>query len=66
MAPTKRPRKQNPPHVKLFRTSCDVCNRVYEGNFPMWVRIDDFSCICGAPVPAPIVFDEDGQPWEMD
>ncbi len=61
-----RPRKQNPPHVKLFRTSCGTCDRVYEGNFPMWVQIDSFSCICGLPVPAPLVLDEDGEPWEMD
>ena len=62
----KRPRKQNPPHVKLFRTSCAVCGRAYEGNFPMWVRIGAFPCICGAPVPAPLVLDESGEPWQLD
>ena len=62
----QRPRKQNPPHVKLFRSNCESCGRVYEGNFPMWVRIDTFPCICGVPVLAPMVFDNDGQPWEME
>lgn len=47
--------KPNPPHVKLFRTSCRECGRTYEGNFPMWVRIGPFPCICGAIVPAPLV-----------
>jgi hypothetical protein len=28
----------------------------------MWVRIGPFPCICGAPVPAPLVLD-DGEPW---
>jgi hypothetical protein len=60
------PRKQNPPHVKLFRTSCATCGRVYEGNFPMWVRIGDFPCICGARVPAPLVLDDNGEPWQID
>ncbi len=61
-----RPRKQNPPHVKLFRANCKDCSRVYEGNFPMWVRIGPFPCICGARVPAPIVLDNEGEPWELD
>jgi len=61
-----RPRKQNPPHVKLFRASCSACQRTYEGNFPMWVRIGPFPCICGARVPAPLVLDDDGRPWETD
>jgi hypothetical protein len=61
-----RPRKQNPPHVKLFRTNCEACGRVYEGNFPMWVRIGAFPCICGARVPQPLVLEDDGSPWEMD
>ena len=30
----------------------------------MWVRIGAFPCICGSTVPAPLVFDNDGQPWE--
>ena len=59
-----RPRKQNPPHVKLFRSSCAACSRVYEGNFPMWVQIGPFPCICGARAPAPLVFENDGEPWE--
>jgi hypothetical protein len=62
----KRPRKQNPPHVKLFRAGCATCGRVYEGNFPMWVRIGDFPCICGARVLAPLVLDDNGEPWQMD
>lgn len=62
----RRPRKQNPPHVKLFRTSCSTCARVYEGNFPMWVRIGAFPCICGAAVPAPLVLDEDGERLDLD
>ncbi len=53
----RRPRKQNPPHVKLFHTRCPDCGRVYEGNFPMWVQIGPFPCICGARVPAPLVLD---------
>lgn len=61
-----RPRKQNPPHVKLFRTSCATCGRLYEGNFPMWVRIGAFPCICGARVPAPLVLENDGSLWETD
>jgi len=52
--------------VKLFRASCGVCGRVYEGNFPMWVRIGPFPCICGERVPAPLVLDDDGTPWEME
>jgi hypothetical protein len=39
---------------------------VYEGNFPMWVRIGEFPCICGARVPAPLVLDDNGEPWQMD
>ena len=61
-----KPRKQNPPHVKLFRAACGSCDRVYEGNFPMWVQIGVFPCICGEQVQAPLVFDDDGQPWEHD
>ena len=52
--------------MKLFRSNCESCGRVYEGNFPMWVRIDTFPCICGVPVLAPMVFDNDGEPWEME
>jgi len=32
----------------------------------MWVRIGAFPCICGERVPAPLVLNDDGQPWEMD
>jgi len=32
----------------------------------MWVRIGSFPCICGQRVPAPLVLDEDGSPWEME
>lgn len=63
---SKRPPKQNPPHVKLFRANCTVCGRVFEGNFPMWVRIGAFPCICGASVPAPLVLDESGEPWQLE
>jgi hypothetical protein len=52
--------------VKLFRTSCAACGRVYEGNFPMWVQIGPFPCICGERVPAPLIFDNSGEPWEHD
>ena len=52
--------------MKLFRASCGACGRVYEGNFPMWVRIGSFPCICGARVPAPLVLDDDGGRWELD
>ena len=45
--------KVNEPHVKLYQSDCRACGRHYEGNFPMWVRIADFPCICGATVPAP-------------
>lgn len=62
----RRPRKQNPPHVKLFRTSCGACGRVYEGNFPMWVSIGAFPCICGERVPPPLVLDDGGEPWELE
>ena len=62
----RRPRKQNPPHVKLFRAPCEACGRVYEGNFPIWVRIGPFPCICGAHVPAPLVLEESGERWEQD
>jgi len=55
---TSKPRKQNPPHVKLFRAGCSACDRLYEGNFPMWVQIGDFSCICRKTVPAPLIIDE--------
>lgn len=54
MAYVRKP-KQNPPHVKLFTATCPACGRHYEGNFPMWVRIGAFPCICGAIVPPPIV-----------
>ena len=47
-------RKVNEPHVKLYESDCPVCGRHYEGNFPMYVRIGDFPCICGATVPAPL------------
>jgi len=46
--------------VKLFRTTCARCSRTYEGNFPVWVSIGAFPCICGATVPAPLVLDNDG------
>ncbi len=46
-------RKINEPHVKLYEADCSACGRHYEGNFPMWVRIGDFPCICGATVAAP-------------
>jgi hypothetical protein len=46
-------KKVNEPHVKLYQADCPTCGRHYEGNFPMWVRIGDFDCICGAKVPAP-------------
>ena len=46
-------RKVNEPHVKLYMADCAACGRHYEGNFPMWVRIGDFPCICGALVPGP-------------
>ena len=62
----RRPRKPNPPHVKLFRAACGACGRVYEGNFPMWVQIGAFPCICGARVPAPLVLDDGGDPFELD
>ncbi|MEX2159107.1 MAG: hypothetical protein WEB04_06850 [Dehalococcoidia bacterium] len=52
--------------MKLFRTSCEACGRLYEGNFPMWVRIGAFPCICGARVAQPLVLEDDGSPWEMD
>jgi hypothetical protein len=42
-----------PPHVRNYRTTCPQCGRTYEGNFPMWVQIGPFPCICGATVPAP-------------
>ena len=47
-------KKINEPHVKLYESDCPVCGRHYEGNFPMWVRIGAFPCICGATVPAPV------------
>jgi len=47
-------KKVNEPHVKLYEADCAVCGRHFEGNFPMWVRIGDFPCICGARVPAPL------------
>lgn len=52
--------------MKLFRTGCASCSRVYEGNFPIWVRIGPFPCICGARVPAPLVLDDGGEAWRLD
>lgn len=52
----RKPKPPNPPHVRRYRATCPACGRVYEGNFPMWVEIGDFPCICGARVPAPLVF----------
>jgi len=52
--------------VKLFQTACAACGRVYEGNFPMWVRIGAFPCICGERVPAPLVYENDGAVWDGD
>ena len=52
--------------MKLFRASCAACDRVYEGNFPMWVHIGSFPCICGARVPEPLVLDDDVERWELD
>ncbi len=46
-------KKLNEPHVKLYEADCELCGRHYEGNFPMWVRIPDFPCICGHTVKAP-------------
>ncbi len=47
-------KKVNEPHVKLYQADCPACRRHYEGNFPMWVLIGDFPCICGAVVSAPL------------
>jgi hypothetical protein len=52
--------------VKLFRTNCEACGRVYEGNFPMWVSIGPFPCICGERVPAPLIIDESGAAFDPD
>ena len=46
-------KKINEAHVKLYESDCPACGRHYEGNFPMWCRIGNFPCICGATVPAP-------------
>lgn len=54
----RKRRKPNPPHVKRFLATCPACGRRYEGNFPMWVQIGRFPCICGATVPAPLVLDD--------
>ena len=48
----KKPRVL-PPHVRNYKTTCPECRRTFEGNFPMWVQIGSFPCICGATVPAP-------------
>ena len=32
----------------------------------MWVQIGTFPCICGQQVPAPLVLEDDGQPWEHE
>jgi hypothetical protein len=57
----KTKRKALPPHVRNYRTACPQCGRIYEGNFPMWVQIGPFPCICGATVPAP---PNQVSPWE--
>ena len=31
----------------------------------MWVNIGPFPCICGAQVPAPLMLDDGGEPWEQ-
>jgi two-component system NtrC family sensor kinase len=42
------------PEGKVYISKlCPQCGRTYEGNFPMWVQIGPFPCICGATVPAP-------------
>ena len=55
MSAIRRPKEKKPlpPHVRNYRATCPTCGRTYEGNFPMWVRIGSFPCICGATVPAP-------------
>ncbi len=53
MAKPKKRKEPLPPHVRHYRTTCPACGRTYYGNFPMWVQIGPFPCICGATVPAP-------------
>jgi hypothetical protein len=57
----RRPREPNPPHVKRFLSVCPACGRRYEGNFPIWVQIGPFPCICGATAPAPLVLEDSGE-----
>ena len=66
MVTPKKRKKPLPPHVRPYRTTCAACGRTYYGNFPMWVQIGSFPCICGARVPAPLVLDDGGEHWELD
>ena len=55
MSGVRRPKEKQPlpAHVRNYRSTCPTCGRTYEGNFPMWVQIGPFPCICGATSPAP-------------
>jgi hypothetical protein len=42
-----------PANTFYFEARCPGCLRWYWGNYPLWVRIPPFACICGETVPTP-------------
>lgn len=46
-------KKPPPPNSFHFQATCPACGRVYEGNYPRWIRVPPFRCLCGATVPVP-------------
>jgi hypothetical protein len=46
-------KKPVPANTFYFEARCPACQRWYWGNYPLWVRIAPFPCICGEMVPTP-------------
>ena len=50
---SRRSLKPRPPNSFPFEAACLECGRVYWGNYPLWIRVPPFRCLCGATVPTP-------------
>lgn len=50
-----RPPTRKPPPLNTFpfHATCPRCSATYRGNYPRWIRVPPFRCLCGATVPTP-------------